>query len=142
MTGPYDDMLYLPHPTSERHPRMPIANRAAIFSPFAAVSGHAEAIVEAGRRTDQKVELAEDQRLQLDRELQILMEHITEQPEVSVTWFRPDQRKAGGSYVTTPGKLKKIDDIERVLVMTNGMKIPFDDIFEIEADAFDANFFE
>jgi len=142
MTGPYDDMLYLPHPTSERHPRMPITNRAAIFSPFAAVSGHAEAIVEAGRLTDQKVELAEDQRLQLDRELQILMDHLTEQPEVSVTWFRPDQRKSGGSYVTTPGKLKKIDDIERVLVMTNGMKIPLNDILEIEASAIEPYFLE
>jgi len=112
---------------------MPIADRAAIFSPFAAVSGHAEAIVEAGRFTGQKVELAEDQRLQLDWKLQILQEHITEQPEVSVTWFQPDQRKAGGSYVTTTGRIKKIDDIEHTLVLTDSKKIPLNDMTEIEA---------
>jgi len=117
---------------------MPIADRAAIFSPFAAVSGHAEAIVEAGRITVQKVELAEDQRHQLDRKLWILEEHLTEQPEVSVTWFQPDQRKTGGSYVTTTGRTKKIDGIECMLILMDEKKIPLDDIFEIESAVFES----
>lgn len=142
MTGSYDDMLYLPHPTSRRHPRMPVADRAAIFSPFSAVSGHAEAVVEAERHTDQKVELAEDQRQLLDWKYQLLEANIEQRPEASVTWFQPDQRKAGGSYVTSTGRVKKIDGIERILVLAGGAKIPLDDIIEIDASVFESYFTE
>jgi len=133
MTNAYDDILYLPHPTSERHPRMPIADRAAIFSPFAALTGHAAAIAETARLTEEKAELSEDQKQQMDRKLQFLAETIEAQPEITVTWFRPDERKAGGSYVSTTGQLKKIDSIDRVIVMTDGIRIPLDDIFDIES---------
>ncbi len=136
----YDDMLYLPHPTSERHPRMPIADRAAIFSPFAALTGHADAIAEAARLTEEKVELDEDLKQQLDRKLRILDEVINEQPEITVTWFRPDERKSGGSYVTTTGRLKKIDGIEQVMVLADGKRLPLDDILDIESDLFRETF--
>ncbi len=134
MTNAYDDILHLPHPTSERHPRMPIANRAAIFSPFAALTGHADAIAETARLTEKKAELCEDQKQQMDRKLQLLAEIIEAQPEITVTWFRPDERKTGGSYVTTTGQLKKIDSIDRVIVMTDGIRIPLYDIFNIESE--------
>ena len=128
MSGKYDDMLHLPHPTSARHPRMPISERAAIFSPFAALTGHAGAIAETA--------LDEDTKAELDRRQAVLLEHIAEQPEITVTWFQPDERKDGGAYLTATGRLKKLDAIQRVLVLTDGTKISLDDVAEIESSWF------
>jgi len=113
---------------------MPIANRTAIFSPFAALTGHADAIAEAARLTEEKIELDDDLKQQLDRKLRLLDEAIDEQPEITVTWFRPDERKSGGSYVTTTGRLKKIDSIEQVIALTDRTRLPLDDILDIECD--------
>ena len=136
MSGKYDNILRLPHPTSAKHPRMPVSERAAIFSPFAALSGHAGAIAETARLTDQRIELDEDTRAELDRRQTVLLEHIAEQPEVTVTWFQPDERKDGGAYLTATGRLKKLDEIQRVLVLTDGTKIPLDDVAGIGSDCF------
>ena len=92
MTGPYDDIIDLPRPISSTHPRMPIADRAAIFSPFAALAGHGAAIAETARLTDQKAELDEDARAELDRRQAALLEHIDQQPEIAVTWFQKDEK--------------------------------------------------
>ena len=136
MSGPYDDIIHLSHPTSKNRPRMSIHDRAAQFSPFAALSGHAAAIAETARLTDRKLELDEDTKAELDRRQAILLEHISERPEITVTWFRPDEKKAGGAYVTTTGLLKKIDEIERVLVLTDGARIPLEDVAGLESDSF------
>lgn len=136
MSGKYDDILHLPHPTSARHPRMPIAERAAIFSPFAALSGHAGAIAETARLTDQKMELDEDTKVELDRRQAVLLEHIAEQPEVTVTWFQPDERKDGGAYFTTTGRLKKINEMNRVLILLDGTSIPLEDVADLESNCF------
>ena len=136
MSGPYDDIIHLSHPTSKNRPRMSIHDRAAQFSPFAALSGHAAAIAETARLTDRKLELDEDTKAELDRRQAILLEHISEGPEITVTWFRPDEKKAGGAYVTTTGRLKKIDEIERVLVLTDGARIPLEDVAGLESDSF------
>lgn len=136
MSGKYDDILYLPHPTSAKHPRMPISDRAAIFSPFAALTGHAGAIAETARLTERKMELDEDAKAVLDLKQQILADKIDERPEVSVVWFRPDEKKDGGQYVTTTGQLKKVDDIDRVLRLTDGTTIPLDDVLELWSDCF------
>ena len=136
MSGRYDDILHLPHPTSVRHPRIPISERAAIFSPFAALTGHAAAIQETARLTDQKIELDEDTKAELDRRQAILLEHISEQPEITVTWFQPDERKAGGAYLTATGRLKKLDEIQRVLVLVDGTKILLDDVASLESECF------
>lgn len=136
MSGKYDDIICLPHPTSAKHPRMPISDRAAIFSPFAALTGHGAAIQETARLTEQKMELDEDTKAGLDRRQAVLLEHIGEQPGVTITWFQPDQRKDGGAYLTTTGRLKKIDQVERALFLLNGTKIPLDDVAAIESDYF------
>ena len=133
MSGKYDDILHLPHPTSAKHPRMPVSERAAMFSPFAALSGHAGAIAETARLTDQRMELDEDTRAELDRRQAVLLEHIAEQPEVTVTWFQPDERKDGGSYVTVTGRLKRIDPVERVMTLRDGTSIPLEDVAELES---------
>lgn len=136
MSGKYDDILCLPHPTSAKHPRMPISDRAAIFSPFSALSGHAAAIAETARLTDRRVELDEDARAELDRRQAVLLEHIAEQPEVTITWFQPDERKDGGAYVTAIGRLKKFRELERLLVLADGTEIPLEDVAALESGIF------
>ena len=136
MSGPYDDIINLSHPTSLKHPQMSIQDRAAIFSPFSALSGHAGAIAETARLTEQRIELDEDTKAELDRRQAVLLEHISEQPEITVTWVQPDERKDGGVYLTATGRLKKLDAIQRVLALTDGTKIPLDDVAEIESNWF------
>ena len=136
MSGPYDDIINLPHPTSQRHPRMPIRDRAAIFSPFAALSGHGAAIAETARLTEQRIELDEDTRAELDRRQAILLGHIDEQPEITITWFQPDERKDGGAYLTATGRLKKFRELERILLLTDGTEIHLEDVVALESDIF------
>ena len=133
MSGRYDDIIHLSHPTSAKHPRMPMADRAAQFSPFSALSGHSAAIAETARLTDRRVELEEDDRAELDRRLGLLLEHIRERPEVTVIWFQPDERKEGGMYRTTTGCLKRHRELERTLVLEDGTEIPMGDIVGLES---------
>lgn len=110
--GPYDDIINLPHHTSTTRPRMPRENRAAMFSPFAALTGYEAAIKETARLTDERIELSENMIEDLDAKLAILAEKVEEHPKIAVTYFRSDAKKAGGAYVTTAGALKKIDEYE------------------------------
>ena len=136
MSGPYDDIIELPHPTSTKHSRMPISDRASIFSPFAALTGHGDAIQETARLTETRIELDEDTKAVLDLKQQIWADKRDEWPEASVGWFRPDEKKDGGQYVTTTGQLKKVDDIERTLRLVDGTTIPLDDVLELRSDCF------
>ncbi len=142
MSGKYDDMLDLPRPEFPNHPRMPVADRAAIFSPFAALTGHADAIAETARQTQRRIDLDEDGCLLLDRKWRLLERIQTEQPEVAVTWFQPDARKEGGSYAVTSGRLKKIDRITRVMVLEDGVEIPMDSILDLDSERFPSFLYE
>ena len=134
--GDYDDIIHLPHHVSEKHPRMSSIDRAAQFSPFAALTGYDAVIQETGRLTDSRVELAEYSQDVLDKKQQILMELAKEQPQVTVTFFLPDDRKLGGSYATRTGKLKKLDTYRRVMVMTDGTEIPLHEIVDMKSEVF------
>ena len=136
MSGKYNDILYLPRPTSAKHPRMPISDRAAIFSPFAALTGHGDAIRETARLTELKMELDEDAKAALDRRQAVLLEHIKEQPEITVTWFCPDEKKSGGAYVVTTGKLKKVDNDAGTLKLADGLTISLDEIVDLQCELF------
>ena len=127
MSGPYDDIIDLPHPTSERHPRMPMANRAAQFSPFAALSGYDDAVKETARLTDGKIELTEEEKANMDARLQLLEPGIA----ASFPYFQPASRKQGGAYVTASGEVKRIDGIAREIILMDGRRIPIDDILEV-----------
>lgn len=131
--SPYEDIIHLPHHVSPARPRMPMRDRAAQFSPFAALTGYGDAVEEAARLTDEKIELSEEQAALLDDKQQILADALAEheQPEIAVTYFLKDAKKAGGRYVTATGKLKRIDEGERVLVFAGGQRIPFDDVWDI-----------
>lgn len=134
MSGPYDDIINLPHHVSRTRPQMPRADRAAQFAPFSALVGYGAALVETARLTDRRIELEEDDRAAMDRKQQKLMERIRERPEVAVTWFVPDTRKEGGQYITTAGRLKRIDEVRRVMILVDRTEIPLNDIFDIEAE--------
>ena len=129
--GEYDDIINLPHHVSRKHPQMSIHDRAAQFAPFAALTGHGEAIAETARLTDRKIELDDYEKMKLDEKLLILQEHIMEMPEISVTYFCPDEKKEGGQYVTVTKALRKINVVERTLLMEDGMQIRIKDIFEV-----------
>lgn len=135
-THQYDDIIGLPHPVSATHPRMTMNERAAQFSPFAALTGYDAAIQETARLTSEKIEPDEDSKAALDTKQQLLLDRIGEQPEVTVTYFLPDERKHGGVYVTVTGNVKKIDAYERSMIMTDGTIIPLDDILEMESELF------
>lgn len=128
----YDDIIGLPHHVSEKHPQMPMIDRAAQFSPFAALTGYDAAIVETARLTDQKRELLEDQKQVISKALHDLQRRIKTDPVVTVTFFQPDERKSGGAYKTVTGTAKKVDEYLGVLELTGGTVIPFDDIWSLE----------
>ena len=141
MTGPYDDIISLPHPTSAKHPRMPLSDRAAQFAPFAAqfapfaaLSDHSAALAETARLTDQRMELDKDARAALDLKQQLLLERIKERPEITVTWFQPDAKKDGGRYIVSTGRLKRIHEADQVLILVDGLRIPIGDIVELESE--------
>ena len=132
MSGQYDDIIRLPHPDSPKHPRMSLYDRAAQFSPFAALTGHSAAIAETGRLTDRRVELDEYEMTRVDAELQHLQELLPGRPTASITHFVPDERKNDGSYQTVTGEVKRIDAINGVIQMADRQFIPIADVFSIE----------
>ena len=132
----FDDIINLPHHVSATRPQMSMLDRAAQFSPFAALTGYDAAIKETGRLTDEKIEFDEDTKAALDMKQTYLIEMIDEQPEITIIYFLPDARKAGGAYVTVTGNLKRFDEYERLLILTNGKKIPMDDILNIDGKMF------
>ena len=136
MNGKYDEIMGLPHHVSKTRPQMPMSDRAAQFAPFAALTGYDAAIKETGRLTDERIELDLEALSALDMKYQLLMEALDEAPEVTITYFQPDERKAGGKYVSAVGAVKKIDDFERRITMQDGAKIPMDDVLSIEGELF------
>lgn len=136
MTNPYDDIINLPHHQSATHPHMTAYDRAAQFSPFAALTGYEDAVIETARLTDKKVELDEYDKAALNERLNMIQDTLDEQPEVSITYFLPDKKKSGGAYVTVTGGVKKIDEYEHIVVMLDATKIPIDDIAEINGGLF------
>ena len=132
----YEDIINLPHHVSPTRPQMPMSDRAAQFAPFAALTSYDAAIKETGRLTDEKIELDEEALTALDMKYQFLMDALDDAPEVTITYFQPDERKAGGKYIMATGALKKVDDFERRITMQDGTKIPMDDVISIDGELF------
>lgn len=130
----YDDIIDLPHHVSSTHPHMAAIDRAAQFSPFAALTGYNAAIKETERQTDKRVELDEYVKDSLKNKLQIIVDEIKEHPQITITYFQPDGKKDGGSYVTVTGAVKKVDQYARILTMIDGKTIPIDEIIDINED--------
>lgn len=133
MSDNYDDILRLPHHVSKTHPRMSRQDRAAQFSPFAALTGYEAVVKETARLTEERRMLTEDEIAELDARLRLAMDLDA---EITVTWFRPDDKKAGGSSVTTTGRIKKADELQHVLTMEDGTKIPIQDVTAVNGTIF------
>lgn len=132
----YADIINQTRPVSQKHPPMSMLNRAAQFSPFAALTGYDAAVKETARLTDEKIELDEYAKSLLSDKLQILAEHIDDLSEVTLTYFAPDKKKSGGAYVSVTGSLREINEFERIVVLEDGIKIPIHQIYEIESALF------
>lgn len=132
----YDDMLHLPHHVSKTRRRMTRLERAAQFSPFAALTGYDATIQEAGRLTDARAILTESSHERLDEKLRRILEEIGRQPEVTVTYFEPDLRKEGGAYVHVTGRVKKVAGYKQVMTMADGTEIPMEQVFDLESPLF------
>ena len=136
MKGKYDDIINMPHHVSKNRPQMSMQDRAAQFSPFAALTGSGAAIKETARLTDSPAELSEEELWILNIKFQTLLEHLREKPTVSFTYFKPDEKKSGGKYVTLSGRVKKADTFKRLVVMEDNTGIPMDDILDMEGEIF------
>ena len=132
----YEDIIELEHPEPKRHPRMKISDRAAQFSPFAALVGYDDDVAETARLTDEKAELDEDTKTILNEKMRLISDSSDKKSAVTVTYFVKDKRKAGGSYVSVTDSVLAIDEYRRVIVMRDKSEIPIDDVFEIEGDIF------
>lgn len=136
MTKAYEDIIDLPHHVSKTRPHMAAIDRAAQFSPFAALTGYDAAIKETARLTDERVELDEYIKGALSDRLQIIAERIQEYPEIAISYFQPDAEKNGGTYVTAISAAQKIDEYDRVILMTDGTAISIDEIISIDGPIF------
>ena len=133
MSGAYDDILHFARPQSKKHRPMPTEDRAAQFSPFAALTGYDAAVSETARLTEDRIELDPQEAERLGERLAVLIKWQQEQPELSLLYFVPDTRKAGGAYVTVSGQLRKITDFPRCIYLTDGSEIPIEDIVAVES---------
>lgn len=132
MSGPYDDMINMPRHISKNRQPMSMMDRAAQFSPFAALTGYDAAIEETGRLTEQRIILDESEMEMLDHKMRFIEERIGERPYACITYFMPDAKKRGGEYITITGAVKKINSYEQVIAMMDGQRIPIRDVVEID----------
>ena len=129
----YDDIINLPHHVSKTRKSMPMENRAAQFAPFAALTGHDDAVNETARLTSSRIELSQEMQWYLSRRLVYALE---QQSTVTVTYFQPDPYKEGGKYVTKSGIIKKVDNIDRAIIFSDKRSIRLDDIYSLEGEIF------
>ena len=133
---PYEDIVNLPPHISKRHPQPSMMDRAARFAPFAAITGYEEMVLEEARVTEERIDLDEGALSHLNEKLNMIQEFLDEEPEVTITYFEPDKKKSGGAYVSITGTVKRIDEYEHLVILTDGKKIRIEDIYALESDLF------
>lgn len=131
-TNKYDDIIGMEHHSSKKHPHLSMEQRAAQFSPFAALTGHEEAVKETARHTDEKLELDESAKAEIDQVLQYLLSQLHSRPRVQLTYFEKDARKEGGTYISLSGRVKAIDSQRKSLRLLSGEEILWDDLYQIK----------
>lgn len=136
MSGQYEDIIHLPYPVPTKRQRMSMIDRAAQFSPFAALVGYDDAIEETARLTDQRIELDENEKYMLDIRQQHLLTLLPQRPQVTVTYFSPDDRKEGGEYVTITGRLKSILPHADTMILSDRTRICLKDVIALDSPVF------
>ena len=132
----YDNIINLPHHVSKKHPQLSKASYAAQFSPFAALSGYDGIVSEVARFTDEHVELGDTEMDILSAKIQIIGDHIKEHPKIELTYFVKDKKKSGGAYLQKTARIKRVDDMERIMYFTDGTNLPIDDITDMQGEIF------
>ena len=133
---PYEDIINLPPHISKKHPQPSMMDRAARFAPFAAITGYEEMVLEEARVTEDRIDLDEETLSLLNEKLSMIQEFLYDEPQIKITYFEPDKKKTGGAYVSITGVVKRIDEYERLVIMTDGKKIRIEDIYGLESDLF------
>ena len=133
---PYEDIIGLPRPISKKHPQPPLEERAARFAPFSAITDYEEMVLEEARVTEARIHLDENELTLLNEKLNLVLEFLDKKPEITITYFSPDQKKEGGSYVSVTGTIKLIDQHNRIVVINSDKKIHIDDIYKLSGDLF------
>lgn len=133
---PYEDIVNLPPHISKRHPQPSMMDRAARFAPFAAITGYEEMVLEEARVTEERVDLDEGALSLLNEKLNMIQEFLDEEPEVTITYFEPDKKKAGGAYISVTGIVKRIDGYEHLVIMKDGVKIFIESIYDLQSELF------
>ena len=132
----YDDIINLEHYEPKRHPRMSIESRSAQFAPFAALTGHNDAIKETERLTTKRIELSDFDKELINNKLLLIDKLKSEKPLITFTYFIYDNKKSGGKYIDITGIVKRIDLVNSMIYLTNNVNIPIDEILDINADIF------
>lgn len=132
----YKDIIDLPHHQSKKRQQMSLIDRAAQFSPFAALTGHNDAIIETARLTDRQIELDEGTKSIINEKIQMISDYLSEKPTVTITHFEPDIKKDGGAYLNTTGTVKRIDEFKKEILLTDGRIISIKSIFDIKGELF------
>lgn len=135
---PYEDIVNLPPHISKKHPQPTMLERAARFAPFAAITGYEEMVLEEARITEERIELDEVTLAMLNEKLNIIHDSLNSEPVIQITYFEPDKKKSGGAYISVTGTVKRIDEYERIVIMSDGKKIRIDEIFGLESSLFDS----
>ena len=135
---PYEDIADLPPDIAKKHPQPTMLERAARFAPFAAITGYEEMVLEEARETEDRIELDEGTMAALNERLNMIQESLEEESQIRITYFEPDKKKSGGAYISVTGTVKRIDEYERLVIMSDGKKIRIDEIFGLEGKLFDS----
>ena len=138
MVDDYRDIIDIPYIKSNKHKQMSIHDRAAQFMPFAALTGYDQMVKETARRTSSKKILDEEEKRNINEKLILLSNNIKDRPNAIITYFIADDKKSGGSYVTVSGSIKKIDIYNNIIVLVNKIKIPINNISDIELKNIDS----
>lgn len=128
----YKDIINLPHHVSKKYPQMSLKDRAAQFGAFAALTGYQDEIKETERITINRIELDEEEKLNLNNKLKLIQDNIQNNPRVKIKYFVPDVKKDGGKYIEVFGKILKVDEYKREIIMQDKTKIPIREIIEIK----------
>ena len=127
----YDDIRHMTRPQYPDLPPMPVSDRAAQFSPFAALVGYEDAVAETARLTDSRREMEEDEINELNRSLSELSERLRDRPRIRVTYFIRDEKKEGGRYASKVGNVRTIDRYNNVILFTDGDSVTVKDMYSI-----------
>ncbi|RGS29364.1 hypothetical protein DWY01_09495 [Eubacterium sp. AF22-8LB] len=124
-----DERWYTMDRPKSKYPKMSMSDRAAQFAPFAALTGHKEAILEQQRITQTKRILSNEEKLRINEKI---IELMNLKSKCRITYFEKDKTKSGGKYIQNVLSFKRLDELNKTLFFKENTQIQIDDIVDIE----------